>query len=159
MPTGTRKWWLCVAPASVCAIDAALTLVFQPAAYWAGEFDQVREFSPLDRWMLAQHPFAFVAWVGIWITAFSLVLLWLPTRFSLALAVTLILGNAAGASSWVGARLPGGFWIGLGFFLVIAMLVVATWQRAGVLAPADRSASSVPPFGHPTRSAEEPGND
>ncbi len=133
MSTGRRKWWLCVAPASVCALDAGLTLVFQPAAYWAGQFDKVNEFSPLDRWMLMQHPLAFVAWVGVWIAAFTLVLLWLPTRASLTLAVILILGNATGASSWVGARLPGGFWIGYGLFLVIAVLVVATWNQAGVL--------------------------
>jgi hypothetical protein len=136
MPTGARKWWLCVAPASVCAFDAGLTLVFQPAAYWAGEFDKVREFSPLDRWMLAQHPLAFIAWVGIWIIVSSLVLLRLPTRVSLVLAVTLVLGNASGASSWMGACLPGGFWVGYALFLGSAALVVATWVQAGVLTPA-----------------------
>jgi hypothetical protein len=45
----------------------------------------------------------------------------------------LILGNATGASWWVGARLPGGFWIGFGMILAIGILVVATWSRAGVL--------------------------
>ena len=47
----------------MCALDACLTLAFQPPAYWAGHFDQVVEFSPPDRWMLALHPVAFVAWV------------------------------------------------------------------------------------------------
>src|SRR5262249_31947726 len=123
MTTVRRKWWLCVAPASVCALDAAVTLAFQPAAYWAGQFDKVGELSPLDRWMLLQHPLVFVAWVCTWITAFSLVLLWLPTRASLALAVMLILGNATGASSWVNERLPGGFWISYGLFLLIQRVV------------------------------------
>jgi hypothetical protein len=134
MLTWGRKWWLCVAPASVCVLDAGLTLAFQPADYWAGQFDKVVEFSPPDRWMLMQHPLAFVAWVGIWISAFSTAILLLPTRASIALAVTLILGNATGASWWVGARLPGGFWIGFGTFLALGILIVATWTRAGVLA-------------------------
>jgi hypothetical protein len=135
MQTCNRKWWLCVAPGCVCAFDAALTLVFQPAGYWAGEFDKVQEFSPPDRWLLAQHPLAFVVWVIVWISAFSLVLRWLPTPASLVLAVTLVLGNASGASSWVGARLPGGFRIGLAIFLVIAGFLVLTWKWAGVLTP------------------------
>ncbi|HEV3257016.1 MAG TPA: hypothetical protein VG013_09070 [Gemmataceae bacterium] len=129
----------------MCALDAGLTLIFQPAAYWAGQFEKVNEFSPLDRWMLMQHPLAFVAGVSVWITGISLVLLWLPTRASLALAVTLVLGNATGASWWIGARLPGGFWIGYGLFLVIAVLVVATWVQAGVLTPANKSAEQVAP--------------
>jgi hypothetical protein len=142
MVSQRRRWWLCVAPACVCALDAGLTLIFQPAAYWAGQFDRVNEFSPLDRWMLMQHPLAFVAWVGLWISGVCLVLRWLPTRASLALALMLILGNATGASSWIGARISGGFWIGYGLFLVIGALVVATWAQAGLLTLADKSAES-----------------
>jgi hypothetical protein len=138
MPTGKRKWWLCVAPAFVCALDASLTLVFQPAAYWAGKFDKVHEFSPPDRWMLERHPLLFVVWVGVWIAAISLAIRLLPTRASLALAVMLVLGNTSGASSWLGARVPGGFWIGYGLFLAIAVLLVATWVKAGILTSANK---------------------
>jgi hypothetical protein len=138
LPTGSRKWWLCLAPAIVCALDAGLTLVFQPASYWAGQFQTAQEFSPLDRWLLHQHPLAFVAWAGVWIAAFSLAILRLPTRAGLVLAVTLLFENATGAASWVGARLPGGFWITFGLFLVIAVVVVVTWERAGVLTPAGK---------------------
>lgn len=132
MTPGT-KWWLCVARAIVCVLDAILTLVFQPAAYWAGHFELVKEGSPLDRWLLLQHPLVFVTWVGVWITACSFSILWLPTRASLVLALTLILGNATGASSWLIWRLPGGFWVNYGGFLAIAVLSVFTWSRAGVL--------------------------
>ncbi len=146
MPTLKRKWWLCVAPASVCAFDAGLTLVFQPATYWAGQFDTVVEFSPPDRWLLAQHRLAFVAWVIVWIAACCLALAWLPTRASLVLALTLILNNATGAGSWVGARLPGGAWLEFGLFLVVGVLVVVTWAQAGVLtgaaAPGERHRSA-----------------
>ena len=124
---------MCVAPAIVCALDAGVTLVFQPAAYWAGHYDMVHEFSSPDRWMLKQHPLAFVAWVGVWITGICLLIRLLPTPASLVLSIMLILGNATGASLWVNARLPAGFWLGYGMFLIIGILVVATWYKAGVI--------------------------
>src|SRR5262245_14719286 len=133
MPIVKRKLWLCVAPAMVCAFDAAITLWFQPDAYWAGQFEKVREFSPPDRWMLMQHPLAFVAWVLFWISAFCTVLVLLPTRLGLIVSLTLILGNATGASSWLYQQLPHGFWFGMGLFALVAALVVVTWWRAGVL--------------------------
>jgi hypothetical protein len=143
MPTGERKWWLCVVPAIVCALDAGLTLVFQSPAYWAGELYKVNEFSPPDRWMLERHPLLFVAWVGAWIAAFSLAIRLLPTRASLALAVILVLGNSSGASWWL-ASLPGGFWLGFGLFVASAVLLVLTWVKAGILTPANKPAVPTP---------------
>ena len=128
-----QKLWLCVAPMSVCAFDAGLTLIFQPAAYWAGDYEKVQEFSQPDRWMLLQHPLLFVAWVCVWITGTSTAIFLLPVRVGLIIAITMILGNASGASWWIGARLPYGFWIGFGMFVVIAALVVGTWTKAGLL--------------------------
>jgi hypothetical protein len=111
-----------------------LTLVYQPAAYWAGAVDAVNEISPIDRWMLVRHPLAFVAWVAAWIMAFSVAIRCLPTRVGMAVALTLILGNVSGAYSWVSWRVPAGFWVSYGMDLLIAALLVVTWARAGVLA-------------------------
>jgi hypothetical protein len=133
MSIGSRKWWLCVAPASVCAVDATVTLLFQPPTYWAGQFGTVNEGSPIDHWMLVQHPLVFVTWVATWIAAFSTALQYLPTRASLIVSLLLILGNASGASSWLIWRLPSGFWIGYGMFGLFAALIIVTWAKAGVL--------------------------
>ena len=133
MPTWRPKLWLCVAPASVCALDAAVTLIFQPATYWSGDLETVNEISMIDRWMLVQHPLVFVGWVLAWITAFSMAILWLPLRASQVFALTLILGNAAGASSWIIWRITNGFWICNVLFLTIGALVVVTWREAGML--------------------------
>ena len=100
---------MCVAPAVACALDAGLTLTYQPAAYWVGGFDAVNEISPIDRWMLVRHPLAFMAWVATWITAFSVVIRCLPARGGMAVALTLILGNVSGAYSWMSWRMPAGF--------------------------------------------------
>jgi hypothetical protein len=94
--------------------------------------------------MLERHPLLFVAWVGVWIAALSLAIRLLPTRASLALAVMLVLGNASGASWWLGARVPGGFWIGYGLFLVIAVLLVFTWVKAGILTSLDKPVVPTP---------------
>jgi hypothetical protein len=83
--------------------------------------------------MLVQHPLVFISWVATWITSFSVVIRCLPTRASQIIALTLILGNAAGASSWIGSRLPYGFWICFGLFLSIGALVVVTWDKASLL--------------------------
>jgi hypothetical protein len=117
-----------------CTLDAGLTLFYQPAASWSGGFHAVNEISPIDRWMLLQHPLAFVAWVAAWIAAFSVAIRYLPMRVGMAVALTLILGNVSGAYSWVSWRVPAGFWVSYGMDLLIAALVVATWARAGVLA-------------------------
>jgi hypothetical protein len=138
MPSLSRKWWLCVAPAGVCFLDAAVTLIFQPPAYWDGRFDQVNEISPIDRWMLVQHPLVFVAWVATWISLFSVTIRCLPTPISLIVALALVLGNASGASSWIGWRIPHGFWITYVMYLAIAALIVITWGKAGVLFRTDQ---------------------
>jgi hypothetical protein len=106
----------------------------------SGKFDTVNEISPIDRWMLVQHPLVFVCWVAAWIAAFSVVILCLPARAGQVLALTLMFGNAAGASSWIGWRLPHGFWICYGLFFAIGALVVLTWDKAGLLALAKRRA-------------------
>jgi hypothetical protein len=146
-----RRWWLCIAPAAACVLDAGLTLAYQPADYWAGRFGAVNEVSPIDRWMLLRHPLAFVAWVATWITAFSFAIRYLPTRAGMAVALTLILGNVSGAYSWVSWRVPAGFWVGDGIDLLIAGLVVVTWAKAGVLASgragAEPSAAAYPAAG------------
>jgi hypothetical protein len=138
MSTGRRKWWLCVAPVCVCLIDVAATLYYQPAAYWSGQFDQVSELSPIDRWMLMQHPLAFAGWVVTWMTGFSVVIRYVPTPISLIAALALMFGNAAGTNSWLSSRIPNGFWICYALFLAIAALVVITWRKAGVLSRSER---------------------
>jgi hypothetical protein len=49
MSTRGRKGWLCVAPAVVCALDAALTLIFQPAAYWSGKWHPSIRLQPKSK--------------------------------------------------------------------------------------------------------------
>jgi hypothetical protein len=68
-----------------------------------------------------------------WIAGCCGAILALPRRVALVISITLILGNTAGASWWIGAKIPGGFWVGLGMFLAIGTLVVTTWAKAGVI--------------------------
>lgn len=144
MSSRGRRWWLCVAPAVACALDASLTLVFQPETYWTGGFAAVNEISPIDRWMLMQHPIAFAVWVATWIVAFSVVIRCLSARVGMAVAITLILGNVSGAYSWVSWRVPAGFWVSFGMNVFIAALVVVTWAKAGVLTSSTRDATPDP---------------
>lgn len=127
-----RMAWLCVAPVVMCLFDTAVTLYFQPAAYWAGDYARVNEFSPVDRWMLGRHPGLFAAWVMVWITAFCIAILKLPTRIALGIALFLLINNTAGAASWLGRRFPEGGWVQIGLYAVTAALVILTWSRAGV---------------------------
>jgi hypothetical protein len=122
-----------------CGVDA----LFQPSAYWGGDFEKVQELSQPDRWMLMQHPLLFVAWVLVWIIGFSGAILLLPVRAGLVISITLILGNASGASSWIIAQLPGGFWLGYGMFVMIALLL-GTWSKAGVLKDPASGGRAVP---------------
>ena len=104
----------------------------QPSAYWTGEFDKVNEFSQPDHWTLARTPPP-VRCVGGG----------LDHRLQHRDSRPAGPGGArhldhpaarqpAGASWWIGGRVPGGFRVGFGMFVAIGVLVATTWSKAGV---------------------------
>ncbi|MFO0873945.1 MAG: hypothetical protein U0575_08245, partial [Phycisphaerales bacterium] len=119
-----RKLWLCLPPAVLCVIDQSVTLWWQPAAYWRGDYAMAREMNPHYGWLLRQHPLAFEAGVVAWIVAFSAAILWLPRRWAFACALAITFGHTWGAGGWLAGNLAMGYWAALALCAMSAVLVV-----------------------------------
>ena len=124
------RLWVCVAPVALCLLDQSVTLAYQPAQYWAGDYLQAQEACPPFRWLLQSHPLAFEAGVAIWIAAFAVVIFALPRRAARTVALALVIGHTWGASSWIHEFVPAGYWVVIALFIGSAALTVATWDRA-----------------------------
>jgi hypothetical protein len=130
-----RQFWLCIPPTVLCLLDQGLTLWYQPAEYWAGDYSIANEASPPMRWLLQQHPLAFEAGALVWNVLFCGVLCLLPQRAAMTVCIALVLGHTWGASTWIANFVPFGYWVTIGLFLASAILIVATWERYSAAEP------------------------
>jgi len=97
-----RKLWLCVPPTLLGSVDHAVTLWFQPEAYWAGDYSQAREANALLEGLMHHHPLVFEAGVAVWLVGLWTLLLVLPRLPSVMLCTCVTIGHTWGASSWLG---------------------------------------------------------
>ncbi len=98
---------LCLVPVLLAMLDGSVTLIGQPAAYWAGDHSRVLEGTPGFRILLTYGPAAFVAGHMVWQLAFVCMILLLPSRLALAVCLMFTLGHTIGAFSWLN-RFPHG---------------------------------------------------
>ncbi len=132
-----QRLWLCVPPIALCAFDGCVTLWGQPAAYWAGDYAMVNEGNPLSAWLLARHPLAFAAAGVPYALLLAGAILWLPRRWSEAVAVLFTFSHAVGVVAWTGVLMgesPGA--LALLVPALVLMLVVAWWRCGRRLAQA-----------------------
>jgi hypothetical protein len=95
-----RRLWLCV-PVAVCAAaDGLLTLIGQPPEYWSGGYAQVSEANPLGAWLLTVHPLAFAAACVPYLVLVGGLIVALPRRWALLVAVVVPLAHAFAAAVW-----------------------------------------------------------
>lgn len=80
-------------------LDHVVTLVGQPAAYWAN-FTLADEGSPA-KFLLEQHPAWFVLWGVFYAAVAAILLAKLPKNFALPLGLLIYTGHAWGSSSWI----------------------------------------------------------
>lgn len=114
----SRRLWLCVAPTVLCLADRVFA-------------------KPVDSLDLEASA-AVLPWV-LWISLFSLAVVFLPLRPAKVLALALTLGHAlrVGALKGLGhLPVPESF-----VFLASAVLIVTTWEKAGAEARDDAAPS------------------
>ena len=83
------------------ALDVALTLWGQSAAYWAGAYDQAAEMAPVGRALLQTHPLAFAAAAVGYAGLFSLAIRFLPGWMALWISLGYLIAHTSGANSWL----------------------------------------------------------
>ncbi len=98
---------LCLVPVLLAVLDGSVTLIGQPAAYWAGDHSWVLEGTPGFRILLTHGPAAYIAGLTVWVLAFVGMILVLPSTVALAVCLMFTLGHTIGAFSWIN-RFPHG---------------------------------------------------
>jgi hypothetical protein len=112
---------LCAGPLGFCLLDATLTLLGQPAAYWGGDLLAAREANPAGLWLLHLHPLAFPAGVLTSLSLYALLLARLPANLARVAAFLILFLHGVGASTWL---LRGG---AAGYMLAALLLLAASW--------------------------------
>jgi hypothetical protein len=133
-----ERLWLCVAPAALCLLDYSLTLLGQPATYWAGNYASYNEDDPLGGWALGKHPLAFLVYMLLWIALVSAPVLVLPRSLAKIVSLAVAMGHATGAASWARLML-GRYEVYPILFLACAALTVWSWHKADLMATESRS--------------------
>ena len=123
-----RTLWLLLPPIALCTLDFGLTLFGQSDAYWSGNYADIKEMSPSFGYYLSIHPLAFAASVLIWIAIFSVLILLLPETIALILVVAIVIGQMAGAATWLAFRFNS-YQSCNALFLLTSVLVVVSFKR------------------------------
>jgi hypothetical protein len=116
----------CLLPASLTILDCCVTLVGQAKEYWAGNYAVVKEGDPINRYLLAHHPLAFVA--GNLVIALVLIglLLLTPRIVAAVFSISGSISRWGAVSSWFimdGYRWGQELTCGLGLLTVICLAI------------------------------------
>ena len=118
-----RLLGLCIPPVMFAALDGALTLTGQSAAYWAGNYGRVNELSPTFNHLLSYHPLAFAAGLLAWMLVFCGMILLMPQTLALTTSIAVTVGHTRGATSWLLYRFDYHYQASLGLFLAMALIL------------------------------------
>jgi hypothetical protein len=127
---------LCIAPLLLCLLDNTLTLVGQPAEYWAGDRSKVDEDSPTFNHLLQISPLADIAGVAVWMGVFVAIILLLPDTPALIVSIAVTIGHTSGAASWILDRYHFGYQLTMALTLLSASLLGVDIRWAWKAAPA-----------------------
>jgi hypothetical protein len=124
-----KKLWLCVAPFTSCLLDKSMTLLGQPARYWAGDYAKYYEGNPITAYFLARNPAAYLVYTLVQFILYGLIIMLLPKRLAMITALAITILHFTGAATWIWLSWKyEGLIIPVLAFLM-AGLVVWTWAR------------------------------
>ena len=106
--------WLAVRllalPIALSVLDFAVTLSFQPAAYWAGDRTVLIEANPIARWVLMMHPLLIVPAMVAWYVLMFPLIFQTPAKFGLRVIAAHLLAHTIVICGWLVRMLEGGWW-------------------------------------------------
>lgn len=120
-------------------LDISLTLVFQPSAYWEGNYITAVENADFWRFLMLQHPLLLVGGSLAYISVCCHVVLALPPQIARYVATILTVSHAWAADSWLWKNFEWGGALGNWAILVPISICLAAclecsfrWQWDGV---------------------------
>lgn len=81
-------------------VDLLFTIKGQPAAYWQGNLQMVREGNPLVEFFMKISLSGIYVFVVLWLSAIILIGYYLPSKLLRVLALFVLIAHTYGASSW-----------------------------------------------------------
>ena len=124
-----RRVRLWIAPASFCAVDAAVTLVGQSPAYWSGERGEAFEANPLGLWLLWLHPLAFAGGAAASLMLYVLLIERLPINLARLASFVILFLHALGAATWFVRLGVIGYAVAAGGMLIASWLLGWSWRK------------------------------
>lgn len=100
-PITRRFVSLCVPFLYAMAVDGCVTLVGQPAEYWAGNYDRVNEWSLTFNDLLHIHPVALVVGLLFNGALICILILLLPRLLAMIASFAATFGHTWGAMTWL----------------------------------------------------------
>jgi hypothetical protein len=97
----THRIYLVLPAVVPFAIDAALTLIRQPADYWQGNFWLANESAVVGLYLLQWHPLAFAAASLVYATGFAAAIRYLPEPIARWLSFGFLIAHSSGINSWL----------------------------------------------------------
>lgn len=127
-----NRLWLCAPFLVVALIDAGITLYGQSELYWKGQHSDPNELFSIFAIALYYGPLAYIGVYSVWLTVFSVVIIFLPELLAKGLSLALVNGHTFGTMSWFICDLEIRFELALLFFAFTGLLFVfcdRMWQR------------------------------
>jgi hypothetical protein len=122
MPTSLkRRCWILLPALVLYCLDISLTLIGQPADYWAGDWAKTSEINPIAYPLLAAGAICFAVAAVLWAAAFSTFILLARLSIARIVAYVIAFGHAIGAATWLVRHGV------MGWIAAVALLVAAAW--------------------------------
>ena len=134
------RLWLCLPALLTGAIDGSLTLIGQGKFYWNGNYAAVNEFSPMFRWLLQQHPSAFIGGFLLYLVLVSTLLVYIPNKLAKILSLTMVLAHTWGTTTWLPNIGISYYWYTL-VFALFATITLFSFEKAELLRVEQKNSS------------------
>lgn len=124
------RLWLCLPIVITDLIDVTVTMLGQPAEYWKGSYNLVREFNPFARWFMVIHPVGAAVYIVIDIVMISILIIILPMMISKVLSAFWAIGSAKAIYNWLVGPLHMGWWASNLAILIPTIILVYAFEKS-----------------------------
>lgn len=99
--SGRNAMWYSLPPVLMAFVDLWITFHYQPTEFWRGDANAAIEGNPLALIALRIDPLVLLACVVVWSVGVVFLVMRLPRRLALDLALFLVLGHTFCIGQWI----------------------------------------------------------
>jgi hypothetical protein len=125
-----RRCWILLPALILYCVDVSLTLLEQPAEYWAGDRVRSDEINPIAYPLLKAGAIWFALGAFLWASAFASFVLLARLSVVRIVAYLIAFGHAIGASTWLVRHGTMGWIASVGFLSAAAWMARRCWSHS-----------------------------